>query len=1163
MFPKYGSFIPPPAMIQPPQQTLTPIETHEPPQQANDIPQASSSQTAQQIPSQAYNFQMEQSQQMQQTPGQIPSAPPSQQTKQQSQPQLQGNQQQWYQQSPAPQTPSHSQTPQPPDQYNQNGNDIWYAFPMNSYGYEDNNDPYSRQGQNIFSPPPPPFSQQPGYPSQVQSFESPPRPNFYIQFQPSPPPRSPPPAPLLEPYYQPRPPAPNASPQGSPTPKLPPALYPPGGYITPEPPKEVEIVKPFPSSLPPAPPPPPPPPPPSPPPPPPLPPPSPPHQPPPPLPPPVPPAPPPRSPPPSVPQPQVQSINPPLQSQYQEYSEQVPFPFAHVFPKNQRYSQQASQFNLQSQNQAYFQQASRYPPYNGEADSPITPEKNTLPLPDQSKTGNRYDQGLGSSLLPPQRHIMQPTGPSMWNMLKHAINPPNYNQGQLNPAQNLQAPESPPMSLQNYYPEPRSPYRMATYRHILPPNPILPYKKQLRERVNLRQYPPNPIFEEQHSSNAGRRIDPERLNRIHQYLKPSMYKLLKRKKPMERFAYRPVFQGKFLSPKEMIKHQVPPPKNVWSSEMKISPGDINQQRKGFSTPFAQYPITENSQTRSTAVTKSRAMQIAFQRSKKRPELLTQKQYWLHQQEASRKENPSLKKVSGRPLLKSPSLYNHDDEPQTDQALIRTKVVHPFLKPFQKRFRDIPLGPKRQMTLLQQRQVPKFLSRMSLPAKNTFMYKPSKINPNAKNLQRFFQPMRHLFIQKNKNKLLRTNTNLLRNKYQNYHQLLGRNVLRKVPSRVISPYRGQYKIPATLPFRKQSTKIEKLDTTDVWNQLFNFYSHRNKKEKKIQKNPVTENLKDRQSNKKELDLVENFLEKKTKPTEETIFENDAAKAAPKAESETYKLPPTFTRNLDEALETVKKKSENIVKERPGPKPILFPVRHVANPKQLRIIQDDLDENKQPNILNMFEDALKNKQKQVLDKVESKGAHNKKNIAINEEINSENKSSNDNPPQFISDAEANRLMNEQEPNKRETNVSSIFKKSKEIFPNKSEKQKEHLNDFLLKTISQDPHPWDKRAKVTFKFAKKSSIPNKPRKLLGVYGTLRKKRGGPKRKRKRSQEIDFNFSFRHQPVKLKKYLIHLKNFRNRLKRSLHERFYRRYLNNIETKTSRNFKRMLSVKR
>ena len=139
----------------------------------------------------------------------------------------------------------------------------------------------------------------------------------------------------------------------------------------------------------------------------------------------------------------------------------------------------------------------------------------------------------------------------------------------------------------------------------------------------MSQYPPNPLFEEQDYINFGISIDPERLNRIHQYLKPSMYKLLKRKKPMERFAYRPVFQGKFLTPKEMIKHQVPPPKNVWSSEIKISPGDINQQRKGFSTSFIQYPITENSQTRSTAVAKSRAMQTAFQKPKKRPDLLTQ------------------------------------------------------------------------------------------------------------------------------------------------------------------------------------------------------------------------------------------------------------------------------------------------------------------------------------------------------------------------------------------------------------------------------------------------------------------------------------------------------------------------------------------------------------
>ena len=83
-----------------------------------------------------------------------------------------------------------------------------------------------------------------------------------------------------------------------------------------------------------------------------------------------------------------------------------------------------------------------------------------------------------------------------------------------------------------------------------------------------------------------------------------------------------------------------------------------------------------------------------------------------------------------------------------------------------------------------------------------------------------------------------------------------------------------------------------------------------------------------------------------------------------------------------------------------------------------------------------------------------------------------------------------MNEKEPNKRETNVSSIFKKSKEIFPNRSEKQKDHLNDFLLKTISQDPHPWDKRAKVTFKFAKKSSIPKQTSRIIMCVRYIKEK-------------------------------------------------------------------------
>ena len=64
--------------------------------------------------------------------------------------------------------------------------------------------------------------------------------------------------------------------------------------------------------------------------------------------------------------------------------------------------------------------------------------------------------------------------------------------------------------------------------------------------------------------------------------------------------------------------------------------------------------------------------------------------------------------------------------------------------------------------------------------------------------------------------------------------------------------------------------------------------------------------------------------------------------------------------------------------------------------------------------------------------------------------------------------------------------------------------HLHtEFLLKTISPDPLPWDKRAKVTFKLSKKSDIPGKPQRVVGMYGSLKKKKKKRKKKKRMSEE------------------------------------------------------------
>ena len=131
------------------------------------------------------------------------------------------------------------------------------------------------------------------------------------------------------------------------------------------------------------------------------------------------------------------------------------------------------------------------------------------------------------------------------------------------------------------------------------------------------------------------------------------------------------------------------------------------------------------------------------------------------------------------------------------------------------------------------------------------------------------------------------------------------------------------------------------------------------------------------------------------------------------------------------------------------------------------------------------------------------------------------------------------NEQQPGEAE--LSNFFKE-KELESHEIEKvdkpifktRPSHLHtEFLLKTISPDPIPWDKRAKVTFKLSKKSDIPGKPQRVIGMFGSLKKKKKKKKKKRMSEDDIEFALSLTkrntlkvHQLNKMKKRAFKKKN-------------------------------------
>ena len=99
-------------------------------------------------------------------------------------------------------------------------------------------------------------------------------------------------------------------------------------------------------------------------------------------------------------------------------------------------------------------------------------------------------------------------------------------------------------------------------------------------------------------------------------------------------------------------------------------------------------------------------------------------------------------------------------------------------------------------------------------------------------------------------------------------------------------------------------------------------------------------------------------------------------------------------------------------------------------------------------------------------------------------------------------------------KELESHEIEKVDKPIYKRRKPQQPNNIHnthtEFLLKTISPDPLPWDKRAKVTFKLSKKSDIPGKPQRVLGMYGSLKKKKKKKKKKKRMSEEeVEFDSS------------------------------------------------------
>ena len=100
---------------------------------------------------------------------------------------------------------------------------------------------------------------------------------------------------------------------------------------------------------------------------------------------------------------------------------------------------------------------------------------------------------------------------------------------------------------------------------------------------------------------------------------------------------------------------------------------------------------------------------------------------------------------------------------------------------------------------------------------------------------------------------------------------------------------------------------------------------------------------------------------------------------------------------------------------------------------------------------------------------------------------------------------------------------------VFKKRKPPEQHAHTEFLLKAISPNPQPWDRRAKVTFKLSKKSSIPGRPQKVLGVYGSLRKKKK-KKRKKKRYSEEEIHFaSTKGSQSKKHKSKLRIKRSRN----------------------------------
>ena len=576
------------------------------------------------------------------------------------------------------------------------------------------------------------------------------------------------------------------------------------------------------------------------------------------------------------------------------------------------------------------------------------------------------------------------------------------------------------------------------------------------------------------------------------YPKPSMYGLLHKRKPLERFIKRPLVNGIFTVQKE-LPAQLISQKNFWSPSIKNNPSGINQHRhallhidKDSKKQINTIPVKKTEKSVVVPISKERAFQIEKLRARASAIRLNMK------------KNPL-------PLIV--------EEPRTDQALIRAKVENhlqsSMLKarlPF-KKFQDKPTynGPvdKLQALLMRNPQLyknflklspllPKIMKKENFSQLRTSLISTgpqehnSMIHPLKVNILR--APIKRMPVQQ-----------ILRTKLQSQPFTQTKSILpRKLPSsilrlnpllnnallrdRALAASRSKVDKPFSNSFQMMAKTLVTKHLYPAHNSAF--YGLSGEKGHQSASLMLSNLNSDVLKHSKMSDF---FLPSKKNLMASSNIGIDSNRIVGE---ESYKKSP---------VKVEKGTTRYVIKPQPT---------SVDKKQDFAGIWDKLYEfySKKKSYLKKS-DQITAQQKANTRSVNNNGV--KRNEKLSNKVSS-NVMGQFHQPYLKKNAEIN----------HKKSMSAVKLNNKQILPvneneitsnsdNKSPQKSENKNaiddkDTFLKAITRDPRPWDKRAKVTFQISRKSSIPGKP-KVVGVWGSLKKrKKRLTKRKRKKKREI-----------------------------------------------------------